>query len=141
RDGEAEAAALGPGPGRVGLVEPVDHMPQHRFVHSRTVVADLEVDPVRVGGKPYRHRWLAVPQGVADQVREDDVYSARVEPCRDRWWKLGAHRLRPAPGTQGRAHQLGHVDLVQREGRDAGVEPADLDEVVYQPVDVERLLA
>src|SRR6266498_5507155 len=89
RDGEAEAAALGPGPGRVGLVEPVEHVRQHRFVQPRSVVADLESDPVRVGGKPYRHRWLAVPQGVADQVREDDVHSARVQPCRHRGWKIG----------------------------------------------------
>ena len=79
-------------------------------------------------------------QGIADQVGQDHVEAAAVQPHGQPGGHVSGY-VRPAPRAQAPADGGRDVGVVGHKLRGSRVEAGDLDEVLHQPVKVEHLLA
>src|ERR1700730_6479904 len=85
-DRQAQATALGTRPRRVGLVEPVEYMRDCGRGEPVAVVSYFHVQrpaapAVWLDAGRHGHRRAAMTQGVADEVSQDDIETAAVQPC------------------------------------------------------------
>lgn len=69
-------------------------------------------------------------EGVADEVGEDDVEAARVEPGVDAALGVQVHGVQPGAGVEARGDLVGEVDVVQDQPGGARVEAGDLHQVL-----------
>ena len=143
-DRQAQAAPLGTRPRRVGLVEPVEYVRDRgggqpvavvSYFHGQLPVATVAWLDAGLHG----HRRAAMTQGVADEVGQDDIETAAVQPCGQPGGHIGAH-VEPAPRAQALADGVRDIYFIGHQLRGTSVETGDLDEVLDQPVEVVHLL-
>ncbi len=142
-DGQAEAgAAGGPGPRRVGPVEPLEDPLQVPLGDADALVADGDLDvPVPAPGADRHPRPLrAVRDGVVDEVDQRGDQLGLVAADREPALAAGDHddpgRLGRQPGAvDGLGHDLVHGHDRRRRQRLGALQPGQLDQLGHQPAE------
>ncbi len=80
------------------------------------------------------HRRAAVLEGVADQVRQDDVQPPRVQPGHGAAVRVQLDGVQPGPCVDTGGHLVRDVDLVQHQPGRPRVEAGDLHQVLHEVV-------
>src|SRR5262249_14705727 len=108
-------------------------MAENGWRQARTVIADRDDEPVRIGIDQDLNRWFSMFQRIAHEVGDDHVEAPRIE-LGDHVTGLGdCDDFGPAPGSESARNAWADLDLFHHEGGDAGIEPGDLDEVIDEP--------
>jgi hypothetical protein len=115
-DRQAQAAALGTPPRRVGLVEPVKYVRDRGEGQPVAVVSYFHgqlpaVPAVWLYAGLHGHRRAAMTQGVADEIGEDDIEAAAVQPCGQPGGHVSAH-VEPAPRSQAPADGVRDIGFI-----------------------------